>query len=164
MAMDILFFGGFKDGEIAVDTADAASNPYVGGSPMLVGSAGMKLCKTPQVWGLSKNSWTLDSKGDVQVAEVVQSSAIVGTLVAGFNKVKLFADTDDAQPFADTPTSGGVWARGDIGYVDANGVWDNAAAVAKDAPGLLITAVVGAGAAPDSLEAYALPISLATGV
>jgi hypothetical protein len=166
MAMDILFFGGFKDGEILIDTADAAINPYYGGSPATIGALGVKLAQgsSPQVDGLFKNSWELDSKGDVQVAEQVQTSSLVTTLSIGSNKVKLFADGTDIIPYKAPPSGGGAWVMGDLGYVDATGVIDNQAATAKDAPILHVSKVVGAGAGPDSIEGYQIPMSLANAV
>ena len=164
MAMDILFFGGFKDGEIAIDTADADSNPYYGGSPATIGSSGAKLAQgsAVQVAGLFKNSYALDSQGDVQVAEQVQTAAMVTTLSVGANKVKLFADGTDVAPYKTPPSSGSAWVMGQCGYVAANGSIDNQVVTSKDAPILLVTKVVGAAAAPTSLECYQLPMSLAT--
>jgi len=165
MAMDILFFGGFKDGEILIDVTAAATYPYYGGSPATIGSSGAKLSRstTPQVAGLFKNSYALDIQGDVQVAEQVQTAAMVTTLSIGANKVKLFADGTDLAPYKNAPTSGGVWAMGNLGYVDSDGTIDNQAHTALDAPILSVTKVVGAAAAPTSIEAYQLPMSLKNG-
>lgn len=155
MAVDILFFGGFKDGEIALDAVDAAANPYMGGSPAALGASGAKLAVTPDIIGVFKNSSVLDLQGDVQVAEVVQTDQMITTIIFGTNKLKLFVDGADAAPYAIPPTGGGaVYALNDMLYVDAAGVWDNNPVAVGDGPGLKVVAITGLVAGPDALDVY----------
>lgn len=155
MAVDILMFGGFKDGELALDVTDALANPYVGGSPATIGASGAKLSVTPDVIGVFKNSSALDTQGDIQVDDIVQTTLVRTTVIWGVNKLKLFATTDDAAPFLKPPTGGGgVYALNDKLYVDATGAWDNTPAVAGDVPTFKVVGLVGSPAAPDSLDVY----------
>lgn len=163
MAVDILFFGGFKDGEIALDVTDAKTNAYVGGSPATIGANGAKLSVSPDIIGVFKNSSALDLQGDIQADDVVQDAYILTTIIYGTNKLRLFGDVDDAVPFATPPTGGGgVYALLDKLYVDASGVWDNAAAVAGDVPGFKVVGIVGDTANPTSLDVYQTPFGLAS--
>lgn len=156
MAVDILFFGGFKDGEILLDSAYAISTPapYVGGQPACLTPTGARLSLTPDIIGVFKNSSVEDLKGDVQVAETLPAGTIMTTVIWGDNKLKFFKEGAEAKPFKDTPTTGGTYIVNQGLYVDTDGLWDNAAAVADDTPSFKVIAVIGEPATPDALEVY----------
>lgn len=152
MSAEILLFGGYQDGEIALDATTA---DYVGGQPLEISAAGVKVTTTSANYtGIFKNDHRDDTSGGQQAGDAPVSGSAVATVIAGTNKVLMrpgFLTTGAvSSPFVFPPTGGGgVWSVGDQIQVAASGKWDNAGA------GTAYGRVVKAPAtATDTLEVY----------
>jgi len=157
MSVDILQWGGFKDGEIALDAADAASNPYYGGSPAKLGASGAKLATSDDIIGVFQNNSVYDLKGDIQIAETVQTDSLICTVIFGCNKLRLIPEADGTTPWTETPT-GGTYSLNDPLYVGADGLWDNDNGTGKSAYLKIVSGDGLPSSTPTALDVYQAPI------
>lgn len=151
MSAEILLFGGYQDGELALDPATV---DYVGGQPVEVTSAGVKLTIVGANYaGIFKNDKRDDIAGGQQAGDAAVSGTQVTTVIFGTNKVLLrpgFLTTGAVSaPFVFPGTGGGGWAVGDQIEVNGAGKWDNAGGGTKY--GRVVKAPA---TATDTLEVY----------
>lgn len=160
MGLDVMFFGGFLDGDNLLDPVAA---DYVGGRPAKIAAAGLAPALLPvDVVGLFKNDRAEDRASAPQVDDTAQTSQQRATIYTGAGKVKLFktggsvlgggVPVGTVAPYQAAPTTGGVWSVGDLLFVNATGFWNNAAQAGGDPAFGRVTAVSGTAADPDSLE------------
>lgn len=164
MGLDVLYFGGYLDGD---EVLDPAATTYVGGQPAKVTATGANLAILPAgVVGFFKNDKTEDTANAPQVNDAAQTSQQQATIVGGTNKIRMFKTggttlgggipLGTVAPYATPPTAnGGTWLIGDNIFVNATGFWNNAAQAGGDASFGIVTRVVGSAASPDELQVYA---------
>lgn len=159
MALEVLHYGGFIDGD---GNLDPASGDYVAGMPCEITSAGAKLhtsATNAAFHGLFKNDKSEDNGAGVgpQAADTTpttgENQPDVG-IVLGTNKVRmspgiLKTGVTDA-PFV-WPGSAHAWTEGDELFVNAAGKWDNQATAGSTARGRVTKAPI---SATDDLHAY----------
>jgi len=159
MALEVLQFGGYIDGDL---TQDPAGGDYVAGQPMEITTAGVKVTSTDANYAcLAKNDKSEDNVGGPQAADTVVTTpnpplgnSIGG--VFGTNKVQMTqgrrADGTLDTPFAFPPTAGGgVWAEGQEIFNNGSGKWDNQTAGGSVARGRVTKAPA---SATDSMQVY----------
>lgn len=131
MGAEVLFYGGFLDGD---NTRDPASADYVAGQPCEITSAGVKLnTADANFFGIFKNSKSEDDASGPQAADTIPTSpAVLGLdcgVIIGQNKVLMTpgvrADGTTDIPF-NFPGAGPGWAVGDELFDDGSAKWDNA--------------------------------------
>lgn len=125
MACEVLFYGGFIDGD---EIQDPGTGDYVAGQPCEISATGIALCTTDaDMVGVFKNDKPEDDAANPQAAEAVAGDVGCGVIV-GANKVLMSVGTLAAgttQAAWIWPASGAGWAVGDELFNDGSGQWDN---------------------------------------
>jgi hypothetical protein len=134
MAMEVLQWGGYLDGDLKLDPTSA---DYVAGQPAMITAAGVKLAIAPADYlGMFKEDRSLDNKQGLSAVDAPVTSDLSVTVVCGTNKVRLARGTLAAgttqTPFV-FPGSAHAWVEGDQVFINGAGRWDNAAATGGDA-------------------------------
>ncbi len=150
MGMELLN-GGYRDGELALDVADAASsaNPYFGGQPAQIGANGAKLCKQADeagCIGVFQNSSFEDLKnGNTTVVTGTSKVRFINGAVGQDNQDEA-GNVVEGAPF----DTGVTFAVGDDLFIDSNGKWARTG-TGGQRKGIVLKAPV---ATDDTLEAY----------
>jgi hypothetical protein len=127
MAMEVLQWGGYLDGDLKLDPTSA---DYVAGQPSEITAAGVKLTTDPTKYlGMFKEDRSLDNQQGTSAVDAPVSSDLSVTVVCGTNKVRMARGTLAAgttqTPFV-FPGTAHAWVEGDPLYIDATGRWNNA--------------------------------------
>jgi len=127
MALEVLFFGGFIDGD---EPRDPASADYVAGSAAAITAAGVARTATDADFvGLFKNDKSEDDVSGPQAADQNIATDLDTGVVVGANKVSMspgtLADGTTLTAFVFPGSGGGGWAVGDELFLVAAGRWDN---------------------------------------
>lgn len=123
--------GGQRIGDLPLDVADLASNPYFGGQPAQVGTAGLKLAKADDdqsMVGVFLNS----SYEDLQNGN---GTIITGTAYVRFlnGSVSLDSPTPQGTAVEGAPYDTAItFVAGNKLYIDANGKWTNVANAGRE--------------------------------
>jgi len=149
-----LLQGGFRDGEIPLDSTDAASNPFYGGAPATIGASGAKLAKSATqkafIGVFAVSSYEARKTGVVTIlAGAGRFQFLVGS--ASQDVANDLGDTVEGAPYDTTVT----FAAGEFLYISATGKWTNTGVVGQE-KGIVIK---GQTSQDDSVIAYVFPVS-----
>lgn len=157
MALEILQFGGFIDGDLS---QDPASGDYVAGQPMEITAAGLKVTSTDANFAcLAKNDKSEDNLGGPQAADTVVTTpnpplgnsigGVFGTNKVQMTQGKTAAGTLDT-PFV-FPGTAHAWTEGDEIFNNGSAHWDNQSAGGSVARGRVLKAPT---SATDTMQVY----------
>lgn len=149
-----LLQGGFRDGEIPLNSGDAVTNPFYGGQPATIDASGARLAKSADqkkfIGVFAVSSYEARKTGVVTIlAGAGRFQFTVGS--ASQDVANDLGDTVEGAPYDTTVT----FTAGDLLYISSTGKWTNTGTAGQE-KGIVIK---GQTSQDDSVIAYIFPVS-----